>query len=149
LFLARDDQTIRVWDADTGVILKPLKSYTDGINSVAVSQDSLNMAGGADILENPIFNGFRSDSQLENGWVMNSPSELLFWVPPWSRIGLWRPANTAVIADWSTKLDFSQFVHGTSWEKCQREGPRCHTSLKFLITMFTDLFDNLPVLPVE
>jgi WD40 repeat protein len=113
------DNTIRVWDADTGVISKPLKSYTDGINSVAVSQDSLKMAGGADILENPIFNGFRSDSQLENGWVMNPPSELLFWVPPWSRIGLWRPANTAVIADGLTKLDFSQFVHGTFWARCQ------------------------------
>ncbi|KAN0102501.1 hypothetical protein V8E52_011886, partial [Russula decolorans] len=110
-----DDKTIRVWDADTGdVVSGPFKGHTGWVFS-----DSLKMAGGADILENAIFNGFRSDSQLENGWVMNSPSELLFWVPPWSRIGLWWPGNTAVIADWSTKLDCSQFVHGTSWEKCQ------------------------------
>jgi hypothetical protein len=51
------------------------------------------------------FNGFQSDSQLENGWILNFPSQLLFWVPPWSRKGLWWPRNTAVIAEGSTKLD--------------------------------------------
>jgi hypothetical protein len=64
--------------------------------------------------------GFQTDSRLENGWLLKSPSkELLFGVPPWSQLGLWWPANTAVIAKGSTKLDLSQFEHGRSWTQCR------------------------------
>jgi WD40 repeat protein len=117
IVLGSDDNTIWVQDTDPGnIISKPPNS---GINSVAVSQDCLKMLGRADIFKKGKFNGFQNDTQLENGWILNMPSELLFWVPPWARIGLWWPANTAVIADQSTKLDLSQFVHGTSWTHCR------------------------------
>ncbi|TDL24719.1 hypothetical protein BD410DRAFT_718713, partial [Rickenella mellea] len=53
-------------------------------------------------------------------WIMGSDSSLLFWVPPWSRVGLWWPTNTAVIAEGSTHLDLSHFVHGTSWQQCKK-----------------------------
>jgi hypothetical protein len=63
---------------------------------------------------------FHDDSRLENGWLVNSdPEQRLFWVPPWSQLSLWWPANTAVIAKGCTKTDLSQFEHGRSWTKCR------------------------------
>jgi WD40 repeat protein len=63
---------------------------------------------------------FKDDAILENGWVLNPPSTLLFWVPPWNCLGLWWPRNSLVIAETPTKLDFRQFVHGTSWSLCHQ-----------------------------
>jgi hypothetical protein len=57
---------------------------------------------------------------------MNSFSERILWVPPWLRDGLYLPWNSLVIHyRGTTKLDLSQFVHGTDWIKCReaiREG---------------------------
>jgi WD40 repeat protein len=101
------DKTIQfVWDAeidfsDCKVPESPLVSYESARSQVAVK------------------NGFRDDSVLmPNGWVPNSSSTLLFWVPPWNRNGLWWPRNTALIGRESTKLNVSLFVHGTSWAQC-------------------------------
>jgi hypothetical protein len=67
-----------------------------------------------------IDNGFRSDHIIRNGWIVDQPTTgLLFWVPPWSQIGLWRPNSVLVICKGSTKVDLSHFVHGTSWQQCQ------------------------------
>jgi hypothetical protein len=66
-------------------------------------------------------NNFQYDSVTRNGWVtLDWTSELLFWVPPWSRTGLWRPNNVMVIGEGSTKVDLSYFVHGTNWQKCRQ-----------------------------
>jgi len=66
-------------------------------------------------------NGSRSDFILnEGGWItLNQPMESLFWVPPWSVNGLWRPNNVMVIGRGSTKVDLRHFVHGTSWQLCR------------------------------
>src|ERR1700728_4580797 len=67
-----------------------------------------------------IDNGFRSDHIIQNGWIVDQPTTgLLFWVPPWSQIGLWRPNNVFVIGKGSTKVDLSHFVHGTNCQQCQ------------------------------
>jgi hypothetical protein len=66
-------------------------------------------------------NNFQYDSVTRDGWVtLDRTSELLFWVPPWSQVGLWRPNNVMVIGGGSTKVDLSHFVHGTNWQKCQQ-----------------------------
>ena|SRR6202035_2671144 len=66
-------------------------------------------------------NGSPSKFNLnENGWItLDQPMELLFWVPPWSVNGLWRPNNVMVIGRGSTKVDLRHFVHGTSWQQCR------------------------------
>ena len=143
------DKTIRVWDAETGVIVSgPFEGHNESGTSVAFSPDGKRVVSGSDdktirvwdaeidfgdckVPENPLVsyesaqsqvaakNGFRDDSVLmPNGWVLNSSSTLLFWVPPWNRNGLWWPRNTALIGRESTKLNVSLFVHGTSWAQC-------------------------------
>ncbi|KZP10151.1 hypothetical protein FIBSPDRAFT_991546 [Athelia psychrophila] len=62
--------------------------------------------------------GFNSSSWLLDGWMQNSPTELLFWVPPAYRTGLWRPNSTVVIGRHATRLDLTQFVHGRDWARC-------------------------------
>jgi len=43
-----DDQTIRVWDAETGeVVVGPLKGHTNWVNSVAFSQDGKHIVSGS------------------------------------------------------------------------------------------------------
>jgi hypothetical protein len=59
----------------------------------------------------------RDSSTMERGWILNSASELAFWVPPWNRTGLWWPRSTGGNFE-PTKLDLSQFVHGDSWQQC-------------------------------
>ncbi|KDQ50899.1 hypothetical protein JAAARDRAFT_101194, partial [Jaapia argillacea MUCL 33604] len=54
----------------------------------------------------------------ERGWIVNSQFELLFWVPPWNRVGLYSPENLLVIGQQPTQLDFTNFVHGRDWMKC-------------------------------
>ncbi|KDQ56504.1 hypothetical protein JAAARDRAFT_132549, partial [Jaapia argillacea MUCL 33604] len=51
-------------------------------------------------------------------WIVNSKSQLLFWVPPWNRVGLYWPGNLLVIGQQPTKLDFTHFVYGIDWMKC-------------------------------
>jgi WD40 repeat protein len=42
------DQTIRVWDAETGeVVVGPIRGHTDFGNSVAFSQDSKHIVSGS------------------------------------------------------------------------------------------------------
>jgi hypothetical protein len=64
-------------------------------------------------------NGFEDNSKMSGGWIINSYSDLLFWVPPIYQKALRRPCNVAVIGKNSIGLDLSQFVHGTSWSQCR------------------------------
>jgi hypothetical protein len=55
-----------------------------------------------------------------DGWILGPNSELLFWVPPELREGLWRPGTVAVMGKVIiTKLDLKYFVHGNSWGLCR------------------------------
>ncbi|KAH9942674.1 hypothetical protein B0H21DRAFT_696253, partial [Amylocystis lapponica] len=57
----------------------------------------------------------------QNGWILGENQELLLWIPPMYRKGLWSPRTKVIIGIPSTKLDFSHFVHGTSWVKCHSD----------------------------
>ena len=62
-------------------------------------------------------------SNIDDGWVLGQADELLFWVPPVLRRGLYQPRNTLVIIDEiTTQLDLTSFVHGEAWSRC-RETP--------------------------
>ncbi|KAJ7481865.1 hypothetical protein FB451DRAFT_138220 [Mycena latifolia] len=58
----------------------------------------------------------------EAGWVLGEDEELLFWVPPENRAGLWLPDTLAIVGAQPTTLDLSRFVHGQSWSECHRGG---------------------------
>ncbi|KAJ7107902.1 hypothetical protein C8R44DRAFT_714576 [Mycena epipterygia] len=71
-------------------------------------------------MDSPAENPLGDCPQLKgDGWVLNSAGDLMFWVPPWLREGLYFPRSSIVIcAEGTTKLDLSRFVHGTEWQKC-------------------------------
>jgi WD40 repeat protein len=142
------DQTIRVWDATTGTtIVGPLAGHGDYVRYVGLSPDGLRAvscsldgstrgwdisdAGSTKRLRNTeiVLQSSNNDtsqncreewSKLTDGWILNPRLELLFWVPPWDRKRLCWPRNTAIIGQPYTKLDLSQFAHGTSWQQCKK-----------------------------
>ncbi|KZP18430.1 WD40 repeat-like protein [Athelia psychrophila] len=135
-----DDHTIRVWDfrrSDAHAVSYPFtcsflavfEGHTGPVNSVAFSPNGKHIVSGSTDKTIQIFNthagassssvqGFKSSSRLVNGWMQNSPNELLFWVPPAYRTGLWRPNSTVVISRHTTRLDLTEFVHGRNWARC-------------------------------
>ncbi|KAF5383057.1 hypothetical protein D9615_004946 [Tricholomella constricta] len=130
-----DDETIRIWDVENGVLAQePLEGHSGGVDSVAFSPDGQSIVSGSEdesirvwsvdkyreiasfgIMEQQL----ADDWKLQNGWVVSSDGSLMFWVPPWNRAGLWYPRNTTVIAELPTKLNFGQFVYGSSWQTCR------------------------------
>ncbi|KAF7968067.1 hypothetical protein HWV62_32051 [Athelia sp. TMB] len=122
------DETIRVWDVQTGASLGVYHRHTDPVNSVAFSPDGTRIVSGSSdktIRIHPAraataphaSRGFQPASQLVNGWMQNSPTELLFWVPPAYRTGLWWP-DSMVISNRPVQLDLTNFVHGEDWTRC-------------------------------
>jgi WD40 repeat protein len=106
-----EDKTIRVWDLKTDV-----KSVCVFIPPyIVLFKGPTNINGLSQSL--PFTPSSRMD---ENGWVIGPNSELLFWVPPDFRPGLYRPNNPIIIGNCiKTTLDFSSFVHGKLWTNCR------------------------------
>ncbi|KAF7987113.1 hypothetical protein HWV62_309 [Athelia sp. TMB] len=144
------DQTVRIWDVATGTLIGgPFEGHVGRVSSVALSPDgqllassgsfairvvdvgALHRQGDRDILSlrpqeqkndgDKAFEGFTGFSQLqENGWMVTSGGDLLFYVPPDLRVGLRRPHESAVITadERMTRLHLDQFVHGEDWARC-------------------------------
>ncbi|KIM20971.1 hypothetical protein M408DRAFT_305789 [Serendipita vermifera MAFF 305830] len=120
------DTTIRIWDVNTGnMITGPFEGHTDWVSSVAFSPDGQHIVSGAyDTMIRAWtlkakFPLFTNSSYMIDGWMLGPNSELLFWVPPTLRSGLWRPENTVVIGKQATKLGFKHFSHGEYWTRCK------------------------------
>ncbi|KZP06575.1 WD40 repeat-like protein [Athelia psychrophila] len=128
-----NDGTIRVWNARMGTLLgAPYEYHTASVTSVTFSPDGEHLASGSDDMTIRIFEmGIdaschtresqsypSSSSHLANGWMQNSPTELIFWVPPEYRTGLWQPSDTVVIGQLSNCLDLTRFVYGDNWAQC-------------------------------
>jgi WD40 repeat protein len=134
-----DDMTIRVWDANTGnPVGAPLKGHTAGVWTVKFSPDDKKLVSGSldktlrvwDVQEllthpedsPPLTNNMsmiKDGFHVKDGWAIGPNNELLFWVPVWCRDGLYNPKTTLVIGKRKTHVDYSKFVHGKGWEKCQ------------------------------
>ncbi|KXN87181.1 Vegetative incompatibility protein HET-E-1 [Leucoagaricus sp. SymC.cos] len=99
-----EDETIRVWD--TSDLTPSLPTPLPGRNQFRKSQMYSDSSG------------FTDKCSVQNGWVIGRDDELLFWIPPWNRNGLWWPRNTAVLAGTTMKLDLTKFEYGLNWQRC-------------------------------
>ncbi|KIM21762.1 hypothetical protein M408DRAFT_324867 [Serendipita vermifera MAFF 305830] len=128
------DTTVRVWDAETGeVVAGPFEGHTHSVNCVAFSPNGRRIVSASDDTMLRVWNlkacgflmcllHFTNSSRMVDGWMLGPKSELLFWVPPTLRTGLWRPGNTAIIGKLVTKLGFGNFAHGEFWTNCANSG---------------------------
>ena len=131
------------------VISKPFKGHTRHVISVAFLPDGKHVVSGSNDqticvsevemdsvsglsqqtmtesqhhggVQNASSSGFSNESKWDSGWIVGSESELLFWVPPLARKGLWWSRTIAVMTHPVLKLDTCYFVHGPSWQQCNR-----------------------------
>ena len=126
------DQTICVWNAMTGeMVAGPFKGHSAGVNSVAFSPDGQHIVSGSSDHTIRLWKAragqtetsgqvdFTDHSKMnDEGWICGSNGELLMWIPPLHRTGLYRPGNVWVLAEHATHLDLSKFKHGNSWSTC-------------------------------
>ncbi|KAG8692328.1 hypothetical protein FRC08_009843 [Ceratobasidium sp. 394] len=135
-----EDQTVRIWEAATGAnVLKPLRGHSHAVRSVTFSPDGHRIVSGSDDGTIRVWDPNRSYVTTEslsglgdcllmlttseiahladpNGWVCGSNSELLLWLP-----GSYRVIDDSLMCispqpiPPRSKIDFSQFVHGSSW----------------------------------
>jgi WD40 repeat protein len=135
------DMTVRIWDFKTGeVLVGPWEGHTGVVSDVAFSPDGKRIVSGSHdttirVWEvrntslsihlsylnqiDTLLDHWGNHPRFKDGWIMNSSSDHVLWIPPWLRDGLCLPWNSLVIrAEGTTKLDLSQFVHGTGWKKC-------------------------------
>ncbi|KAK7015389.1 WD40 repeat-like protein [Favolaschia claudopus] len=122
------DCTVCVCDSRTGVVIAgPFEGHSDWVNTVAFSPDGIYVVSGSHdgtvriwdsqaVTSSDISCGLHP--RFLGGWIMNSASDLIFWVPPWLRDQICLPWNTCVIGPRVRKLNWSNFVHGYEWTKC-------------------------------
>jgi WD40 repeat protein len=111
-----DDKTIRVWNIEADY--QHMEGHTDCVTHSPGSRSIVKGPPEAEILPLSVFE-LNNGIKMNNSWVCGPGSEKLFWVPPECHAGLYQPRNTVIIGQLlKTRLDFSEFQHGTMWTEC-------------------------------
>ncbi|KIM29868.1 hypothetical protein M408DRAFT_108366 [Serendipita vermifera MAFF 305830] len=120
------DGIIRFWDTETGQTSGlPYDSHRGAILHISFSSDGKRMVSASldgtvrlwDITMNKS-KSLTSNTQMKNGWIVDSNSKLLFCVPPQFRAGLLWGNNLLIIGGVvKTELNFSSFVYGKNWAR--------------------------------
>ncbi|KAI9460312.1 hypothetical protein HD554DRAFT_2134412 [Boletus coccyginus] len=111
--------------------MEPLRGHEGRILSVAFSADGTRIVSGSQdktirintAIESHYFAfqdgrgvpAFSSHSKLDDGWLCDADENILFWVPPLNRVGLYYPQTTMVIGAQATQIDLGRFMHGEHW----------------------------------
>ncbi|KAB5589417.1 Vegetative incompatibility protein HET-E-1 [Ceratobasidium theobromae] len=122
------DKTIRLWNADGTLAAPPLRGHTSAVNTVSFSSN------GSSILSCSyestcvweIHQKQRTCSALaddweihDDGWVLNTNSQMLFWLPAELRSYFPRPNNRFTIGPaGSIQAEFGDMLLGEEWAKC-------------------------------
>ncbi|KAF5314759.1 hypothetical protein D9611_007177 [Ephemerocybe angulata] len=136
-----EDKTVRVWDAQTGkAALDPFVGHTDAINSVSFSPDGSCVASGSDdktvrVWKIPQAHEFRESQECvflheyphgcttigDDGWLRNTNGDVLMWIPPSFRDGLYICGLQHIIGKVATtKIELQDAIcHGERWLRCQ------------------------------
>ncbi|KIM28374.1 hypothetical protein M408DRAFT_23764, partial [Serendipita vermifera MAFF 305830] len=122
------DKTVRVWDAETGqAVGAPFQGHSDEVTSVAVSPDGKRVISGSENKTVQTWNHKNVERdhvslsvKSENGWILDSRLQRLFWVPPHILPGLAAGRAFLIIGPFlTTTVDLSNFVYGESWVQCE------------------------------
>jgi WD40 repeat protein len=101
---ASSDCTIRVWDAAPGeAVAGSFSGHTKSVSSVASSQ------GGPHFTDQSLIDS--------DGWIygLGEKKELYLWIPELHRQCLHRPSTIRIVGKHETRLDLSNYVHGSNW----------------------------------
>ena len=117
------DQSVRVWDALTGVELKVLKGHTGYISSVAFSNNGMQIVSGSNDNSVRIWDVSSCEhlttwNVADDNWIISSQgSDHLMWVPP--EAVLLQGFNTLIISHLGfSTVDFHQSMIGVDWVQC-------------------------------
>jgi WD40 repeat protein len=130
------DKAIHIWNVRTGDRVRgPWDVHKDAVTHLAFSPDGSTLVSSSkdgtigfwdasDLHErvqgSKPTGGLPDAFSIEDGWAMGESGELLFWIPPELRTGMWRPKNTKVISPGPTaKLDYTRFKYGRDWAECR------------------------------
>jgi hypothetical protein len=110
-----------VWDVTAGRIVEG--PFTDPVMSVAFSPDGQHAASTSDgaihvekLVRENITIHFTDQSLIDSdGWIYGEGSELLLWIPEIHRLCFHRPSTVCIVGEHETRLDLSNFVHGSNW----------------------------------
>ncbi|KAI0341535.1 WD40 repeat-like protein [Trametopsis cervina] len=145
IFSGSDDHTVRLWSApavtstslthlsslETSLPLSPIvergvaasdlqSSAITPLPITPISTPKRDSESSPDNATEPQLTQYTDSSELDEvtGYMLGAEGELLFWVPPDYRVGLWRPSTLRVTGEHSLHLDLSHFVHGELWTQC-------------------------------
>jgi WD40 repeat protein len=116
---ASEDCTVRVWDATIGHVID-----TDPVVSLAFSPDGKQIVSPSGMCAAHV-DGIKEDMDKirftdqtlidGDGWIYEDGKGLLLWIPVLHRSCLHRPSTLWIAGDHETRLDLSNFVHGSNW----------------------------------
>ena len=111
------DETVRIWNAEAGqTVTGPFVGHTDitpcGTSSTSPPSPPHRplLVANSELLSH--------QSPLKDGWILGPNLEYLLWVPLANRTGLWRPRTVAICGSSLTKIDFTNYMHGSNWIRC-------------------------------
>ncbi|KIK71614.1 hypothetical protein GYMLUDRAFT_150144, partial [Collybiopsis luxurians FD-317 M1] len=112
------DDSVRIWDAETREPQEqPLHEFTRLVSLPSFSPIRNGLLPGSTDNNNPLL-----DLTLTaDGWLCDSTSSLVLWLPPEYQSSLMFPHMQLLISQaHPASLNLKHFVHGNDWAKCYR-----------------------------